>query len=577
MPTHYKTLTRNITTLLIMNDPDQKSDPSPAAPEAASSSKPKLFIRVWDAVFCWKTARRILISLAVLVTLIAVVWLIENIRGKRAWDKFKAEMDAAGETLNPMDLLPDPVPDEQNFAMTPLLAPLLDYKYQKVEPPNSASFPQGIFDGQEPVWKDPEGKKKIDDFYGIGQPKQAIRSNRHKRRLTDLAAWQSYIRGERKFKLSAEEFSPEIVSTNSDSGLTEISYDTNLAAQEILLMLAKYDAEMAELHAAAKRPHAQFTIHPDEGFAALLPHLQALRKFGNVAQLKATVLLAEKRPDEALKEVLLILRFTESFRQEPVLISGLVYNAMISQVGALVWEGIARKQWTANHLAVIEKRIGDVNFIADFRRHVRGERTFAIGTLLSYQHDLGALSPDAAGMIFKLAPSGIFYQNMVYLGRMYDDFLLVPVDVENRLVDVKKMDAAEDRFITGYKKKFHPYRVLAGVMFPAMSKAVRKYAEGQTEVDQMRIACALEQFRAQHGKLPAELNELSPKFLTTLPHDPLNGNDYKYRVEGDEYVIYGVGANTVDDGGTVVWEGKKNNRRDRDEGDWVWNSAIATE
>jgi|GEM_PF-462645 len=560
-----------------MNDSDPKPDSAPTGPSASAAPKPNLFIRVWDATFCWKTARRVLIGLAVLATLIAVVWLIENIRGKRAWEKFKAEMDAAGETLNPMDLLPDPVPDDQNFAMTPLLAPLLDYTYHKVEPPESGSFPNGVFNGQEAVWNDPEGKKRIDDLYGIGQPKQAIRSNRHKRRLTDLAAWQAYIRSEQKFTLPTEQLSKEIVSTNAASGASVMSYNTNLAAEEILLMLAHYDAEMAELHTAAKRPYAQFTIHPDEGFAALLPHLQALRNFGNIAHLKATVLLAKERPDEALKEVLLIIRFTESFRDEPVLISGLVYNAMISQVGNLVWEGIARKQWTAEHLAAIETRFRAVNFIADFRRHIRGERTFAIGTLVSYQKDLGALSPDAAGLIFKLAPSGIFYQNMVYLGRMYEDYLLVPVDAEKRLVDLQKMDDAEARFIAGYSKKFHPYRVLAKVMFPAMSQAVRKYAEGQTEVDQIRIACALEQFRAQHGKLPTELTELSPEFLATLPHDPLNGNDYKYRVEGDEYVIYGVGANTVDDNGTVEWEDKDESRRDRDAGDWVWNSAIATE
>lgn len=560
-----------------MNDSDPKPDSAPADPNASAVPRPNFFIRVWDATFCWKTARRILISVAVLATLIAIVWLIENIRGKRAWEKFKAEMDAAGETLNPMDLLPDPVPDDQNFAMTPLLAPLLDYTYHKVEPSESASFPNLVINGQEAVWNDPEGKKRIDDLYGIGKPKQAIRSNRHKRRLTDFVAWQAYIRSDRKFKLPAEKLSEEIVTSDAESGASETSYDTNFAVQEIQLMLANYDAEMNELHVAAKRPHAQFAIHPDEGFSALLPHLQALRKFGNIAQLKATLLLAEKRPDEALKEVLLILRFTESFRHEPVLISGLVYNAMISQVGNLVWEGIARKQWTAEHLSTIEKRIRDINFIADFRRHVRGERTFAIGTLVSYQNDLGALSPDAAGLIFKLAPSGIFYQNMVYLGRMYEDFLLVPVDAEKRLVDVQKVDDAEERFIVGYRKKFHPYRVLAGVMFPAISKAVRKYAEGQTEVDQMRIACAIEQFRARHGKLPAKLTELSPEFLSTLPHDPFNGNDYQYGVEGDEYVIHGVGANGVDDGGTVVWEGKKNNRRDRDEGDWVWNSAIASE
>ena len=76
-------------------------------------------------MFSWRTGRRLLIGCAAFITLICIVYLVENIHGKRTWEKFRAKMIAAGEPLDPKELLPDPVPDDQNFAMTPLL----DYEY----------------------------------------------------------------------------------------------------------------------------------------------------------------------------------------------------------------------------------------------------------------------------------------------------------------------------------------------------------------------------------------------------------------------------------------------------------------
>lgn len=71
--------------------------------------------------------RRILIVLAWLASLIALFYAVENWRGQRAWKNFQAEMVAKGEPLNLAAYIPPPVPDDQNFAMTPFLAPLFDY------------------------------------------------------------------------------------------------------------------------------------------------------------------------------------------------------------------------------------------------------------------------------------------------------------------------------------------------------------------------------------------------------------------------------------------------------------------
>ena len=61
---------------------------------------------------------RLLIGLAVLATLIAIFYLEEDWRGKRAWEKCKAELEAKGAVLDWEKFIPPPVPDDQNFFTT---------------------------------------------------------------------------------------------------------------------------------------------------------------------------------------------------------------------------------------------------------------------------------------------------------------------------------------------------------------------------------------------------------------------------------------------------------------------------
>jgi hypothetical protein len=63
----------------------------------------------------WRIPRRILITLAILATLIAIFYAEEDWRGKRAWENCKRELEAKGAVLDWDKFIPPPVPDDQNF------------------------------------------------------------------------------------------------------------------------------------------------------------------------------------------------------------------------------------------------------------------------------------------------------------------------------------------------------------------------------------------------------------------------------------------------------------------------------
>jgi hypothetical protein len=69
--------------------------------------------------------------------------------------------------------------------------------------------------------------------------------------------------------------------------------------------------------------------------------------------------------------------------------------------------------------------------------------------------------------------------------------------------------------------------------------------------DGILVAIALELHRREHGQYPKTLDELSPKYLPTLPPDRINGAPLKWRLINGKPLIYSVGADGDDDGGRL--------------------------
>src|ERR1039458_1412748 len=138
--------------------------------------------------FRWLFSRSLLgcalVGLAGLATLIALVCTEENWRGKRAWERYKHELEAQGEKLDLEAYIPPPVPDEQNFAMTPFLAPLFDFN------------PEPLKEGQS-RWRDTNGFNRASSLglSNSNRPAAEYHPDGTWRRMTDLPAWAPPLSG----------------------------------------------------------------------------------------------------------------------------------------------------------------------------------------------------------------------------------------------------------------------------------------------------------------------------------------------------------------------------------------------
>ena len=84
------------------------------------------------------------------------------------------------------------------------------------------------------------------------------------------------------------------------------------------------------------------------------------------------------------------------------------------------------------------------------------------------------------------------------------------------------------------------------------------------EIQAARVALAAERHRGDTGRLPSDLAELVPRYLSWIPIDPFDGAPLKLALKDDGLIIYSVGQDGVDDGGSVEWQGRE--RRPRDVG-----------
>jgi hypothetical protein len=472
-----------------------------------------------------KWLKRILFSFVALITLVALVIAFENWRGKRAWLKFRTEWESKGETFDIASAIPPKVPDHENFAMTPFFAPLFDYEYApSVTHKNSNAVlrTQAVFLGS---------KKDL--------PKRHSRAKR-----TDLGEWQDYFAGNTNYPLRDR---------------------TQSAAADVLQALSKYDDVINELRIASARPHSHYPIHYHEGFSALLPHLSVLRGVSEIVRLRAIAELDHGRTNEALADVKLSFYLAESLKSEPLLISQLVRMALIEAALNTVWESLDR--WSDAQLLELQQTLSRVDLLEDYPKSLRGERAFSNDAFARLRR--GENFPGELEVAARYGPSGLLYQNQLTINRLHQKYVLNAINIENRKVDPREALALDE---LPELKGFHPYRMFARLLFPALSKAVLRFASAQTDLDLSVVACALERYRRAHGQYPASLEELRPKFIEKIPNDIVSGGPLHYsREAADAFTLYAVGFDEKDNNGKAP--PAKERRVDMVGYDWVWQPA----
>jgi hypothetical protein len=531
-----------------------------------------LVIAFFRWIWRWRNFKKFLFGCACVATLIAIFYAEEDWRGKYDWNAFKHEWEAKGENFDKQSVVPPPVADEENFAMSPVW--IAEEKYNFATEPKRA----------EAWYGDRIYSEDVSNFFrllpvsttavvGTNWPSWVPETpeasgNWATAWVTDLKPWQSFYRNLEKTKPAAN---------------ISITPQPQSSAADVLLALSKYDPLIEQLRQDSQRPYARFPLEYDaeDPAAILLPHLAALKRNATVLQLRAIAELQNGQSDKALDDVKLMFRLSDSIRTEPILISFLVRIAIVQITIQPIYEGLANHQWSDAQLAELDSELAKQDFLDNYKLALRGEMVLLQGGIFDYlrrhSEQLANLSGDSSGgpvlpsgFAAHLIPSGWFYQNQLSCARVVEEYCLPLVDENRGVVSPSSVRLAEASAM--YKiHPVNPYNVFATMIMPVLSGPVQKCAYAQNAVNLARVAVALERYRLAHGSFPDSLDALSPQFIQPIPHDIINGRPLQYERTGDgQFVLYSVGWNEKDDGGVVVFKKPPSKVPDIDEGDWVW-------
>jgi hypothetical protein len=519
------------------------------------------FVRFVRWLFCWRNFKRSLFRIACLATLIALFYTEEDWRGWHAWNKFKREWEAKGEHFDFASAVPRPVPDDQNFALTPVIASSYETYFDKsgheVRPRNTNVVDRlSMMTWRDNPWAEAQIPKS-DNPDWLASKK------------TDLKAWQDFFRSKPPTKSRETNAYPVVPQPQSP-------------ADDVLLALSKFDPAIEEVREASQLPYSRFPLTYGNGEPAdiLLPHLAALHSCAQVLSLRALAELQNGQNEKALADVKLSLYLADSIRTEPFLISQLVRNGILQMTLQPVWEGLAAHKWSDAQLMELDQALAKFNLLADFKLSMRSEMGFQGAIIEYFRHQPEQMInfstdkyrnqglPFPARIVWQLIPSGWFYQNQLKIARrMVESYL--PLADENQGIISQTLAKRADAALEADTRHSTPYNLLEHELFPAFGAAAKKFAYAQNSVDLARVAIALERYRLAHGEFPESLDALAPQFMEKIPHDIINGLSLHYRRTDDgQFVLYSVGWNETDDGGVVglTKSGGVNNEK----GDWVW-------
>jgi len=473
-----------------------------------------------------------LFVLLLIVAAAGVAWYVyEDRQGYAAWRAYEAEARARGVKLTAAEYLSPSIPDSENFAATPLF-----HRAMAAADANPAEAP---FD---------------DPLTLPAEPAPPPFSSPETQQRIDLAKWRDYFVRAALVQEDRERSDAEVV----------------------LRALDSYAQPWEELRVAAQRPKTRFPIAWERGFEMPLPHLGVLLSAAKLSALRIEAQLARGDAGAALAELHLGLRFARAFEQEPVAISGLVYVAILNQVEAAVWSGMAAGLWSDAALREIDAELKPLRLLTQYCFVRESERaisnTYTDVLLAKSRSERAEMSRELAELVDLgpspvLGPPGWMKLSQVWLNRHTDEVIArIDPDAE-RFHQTPLIHDPEN--ITGWldEQRYHSVRHSARVL----GEVEIRYLATHSRTQFARIACAVERFRIATGATPPSLEALVPEYLPKVPHDVMDGAPLRYRRDDDQsYLLYSVAMNGRDDGGTV---GKRLGVSRQL--DWIWPSTAA--
>jgi hypothetical protein len=574
--------------------------------------------------------RRIVVAVflvACLTTLIALFYAEENWRGKKSWERCRAELEKEGAVFNWDAFIPPAMPDDQNVFKAPNMQEwfvkgagneLGQRLARETETFLKANTRTGLVQLAELQVRTPSSTVDVAGAdmvvrLGANAPLDQLRAAAEKalgasvdgaqgwtltaRPLHALQPSRIVIEAGRMPTIQELEalFPKKLTGPAGSSLHVELGYTNDFyllmtappstfAAAEYLQWSDKLGADFDLIRSALRRPYARMEGDYQQPFALPTPNFIAIRCVAQTLGQRAQCYLLLGQPDRALRELTLLHAFRRLLEAEPshrpiTLVAAMIDAALVGLFTGVVGDGLRLGAWRGAQLAVLQRQLAEIDLLPYLAESIAEERAGVCRlfetsgpSALNRVFSFGVENPSLwdkikhpQWMLLLCMPRGWVYQNMRAIA-VLDQKVMAALDLTNHVISPSLTGKAEKATeAVALAGEFSAHTFLAAVAMPNFTKAIQNLARNQTMVHLAAVACALERCRLAHGDYPESLEALIPEFCATLPRDIIGGGPLEYRKTGAaSFLLYSVGWNGRDDGGKT--EGHVT------DGDWVWQN-----
>jgi hypothetical protein len=375
---------------------------------------------------------------------------------------------------------------------------------------------------------------------------------------------------------------------------------------EIDVALASEEAGLKMLRELPAKPMFDFDLNYSNGFSSLKFSPLAAAKRA-VLKLGASESSSLRRNDTetGVKDLQSMLSIANGFSHDHLLISELVRIAIAQITVSGAWEFLQSSNLTDAQLVILQNSWTNLEFIRPFANSMAIERVLGgielkkmrDSTLESYFETMNQIGLFDDNESWFSALKIKWNSEMWRYWWSYPDelrqlrgiqsvmeatrevqtnysFLVAETELKTKIKNLAVKSDDEDLFWFADPTKADFHFIISSSMnafTAAFDKVMRTEVAKQITI----TAIALKRYQLKHGSYPPDLNSLAPEFVPKVPLDPVDGQPLRYRRNADgTFLLYSVGENGKDDGGNPALEpGAESSNYfwlNSEALDWVW-------
>lgn len=259
----------------------------------------------------------------------------------------------------------------------------------------------------------------------------------------------------------------------------------------------------------------------------------------------------EGKADDALRSCQALLNTGRSIGDEPLLLSQLIRHGGVSRACRSAERVLALGQPGADSLAALQRllreedRFPSAEFLARAARAEHHELFTAM--------ESGEVQPVGAAGSFPNSRRGGLLAGVArcWLETEHEHNLRIFTHlVAAARLPLHEQEAGESA-AEAEIDALPSTAILTRLAIPSTRKVLASARRKHAEVRCAAVALACERFRRKHNTWPESLDRLVPDSLDAVPLDPFDGAPLRYRRLDDGVVVYSVGPDRRDDGGSV--------------------------